>query len=279
MILLSGYVRRDSVMKLAISNIAWQQHNDTEILSGLRERGVRGIEIAPTKVWPEWQGACTEEAILYGNRMRDAGFELPAMQAILFGQPELQVFDQTSHGKFIDHIKNVADLAQGMGVKVLVFGAPKNRIRGQLQMHDAMVRATDFFRNIAEICHERNCCIGLEHNPVEYGCDFVTNVADAKELVEMVDHPGFQLHLDSAGIHMCGSNMSDVIRNAQEFVHFHISEPMLEPISGGVVDHMSAADTLIEIGYTGWVSIEMKMVPDIKSLYRSVDAAASCYVK
>ena len=202
-------------MKLAISNIAWQQHDDAEILSGLRDRGVRGIEIAPTKIWPEWQGANSEQAALYRRQLLDEGFEVPAMQAILFGRPELQVFDSSSHAAFVDHIKLVADLAAALGVKVLVFGAPKNRVRGQLSTHDAMTRAADFFRDVAEVCHSRECCIGLEHNPVEYGCDFVTNVADAKELVSRVDHPGFQLHLDSAGIHMCGPDMSDVYQKCK----------------------------------------------------------------
>ena len=77
---------------------------------------------------------------------------------------------------------------------------------------------------------------------------------------------------------MCGSSMEDVIRSAGEFAHFHISEPMLEPVSGGVVDHRSAAATLKDIGYSGWVSIEMKMVTEKQTLYQSIDKAVACYV-
>jgi sugar phosphate isomerase/epimerase len=142
-----------------------------------------------------------------------------------------------------------------------------------------MRQAADFFNDAAEICHQRQCCIGLEHNPVGYGCDFVTNVADARELVDMVDHPGFQLHLDSAGIHMCGPDIGEVISEAGKFVHYHISEPMLEPVADGEVDHERAGETLKDIGYSGWVSIEMKLVPDTDTLYRSVARATSCYVE
>ena len=265
-------------MKLSISNIAWNQHDDPEILAGLRERGVSGIEVAPTKIWPEWLNANPQQAAQYREKLSAEGFKIPAMQAILFGRPELQIFDQQTHTLFFDHIKNLADIATALGAKVLVFGSPKNRIRGQLSTHEAMLRATDFFHTAAEICHARDCCLGLEHNPVEYGCDFITNVADAHELVHQVDHPGFRLHLDSAGIQMCGSSMEDVIRSAGEFAHFHISEPMLEPVSGGVVDHRSAAATLKDIGYSGWVSIEMKMVTEKQTLYQSIDKAVACYV-
>ncbi len=265
-------------MKLSVSNIAWDQHDDPEILNNLRERGVTGIEVAPTKIWPEWLSANPQQATQYREKLSSEGFEIPAMQAILFGRPELRLFDQQCHKKFLDHIKKIADLAAALEAKVLVFGAPKNRVRGQLSSPEAMTRAVDFFHDAAEICHTRNCCIGLEHNPIEYGCDFITNVADAHELVNQVDHPGFRLHLDSAGIHMCGASMENVIRSAGKFVHFHISEPMLEPIMGGVVDHKNAAAALNNIGYTGWVSIEMKLVAEKEVLYQSIDKAVSCYV-
>jgi len=249
-----------------------------DILSGLHGRGVRGIEIAPTKVWPEWQGANAKSAALYRQKLSSLGFEIPAMQAILFGRPDLQLFDRDCHKSFFEHIKKVADLAAELGVRVLVFGAPKNRFRGQLSTSDAMQQAADFFSEAADICHQRQCCIGLEHNPVEYGCDFVTNVADARELVDLVGHPGLQLHLDSAGIHMCGSDIDKVIRGAGKFVHYHISEPMLEAVADGEVDHASAAESLKNIGYSGWTSIEMKLVPDTDILYRSIARAVSCYV-
>jgi hydroxypyruvate isomerase len=69
-----------------------------------------------------------------------------------------------------------------------------------------------------------------------------------------------------------------VIREAGKFVHYHISEPMLEPVADGEVDHQRAAELLANIGYAGWVSIEMKLVSDTDVLYRSVTRAASCYV-
>lgn len=220
-----------------------------------------------------------EQAALYRQRLSSLNLEIPAMQAILFGRPDLQLFDRDCYGAFFEHITAVADLAAGFGARVLVFGAPKNRLRGQLSSSDAMLQAADFFHLAAEICHQRQCCIGLEHNPVAYGCDFVTNVADARKLVDMVDHPGFQLHLDSAGIHMCGSDIGDVIASAGEFVHYHISEPMLEALADGEVDHERAAITLNNIAYSGWVSIEMKLVSGAELLYRSVDKAVSCYAE
>lgn len=259
------------IMKLAISNIAWDQHDDPEILELLKNNGVTGIEVAPTKLWPDWSTASHKEAVEYKKVMFEQGFDLPAMQAILFGKPELQVFDTASHAAFLEHIKLVADVANGFGSKVLVFGAPKNRKRGQIPYSKAVDIATEFFHKVAGICDAHECCIGLEHNPVEYGCDFVTNVLDAKELVEKVDHNGFKLHVDSAGLHMCGEDISEMINKAGKFVHYHISEPMLEPIYGGVVDQEKGINTLKSINYEQWVSIEMKQPASVELLKKSLE--------
>jgi len=245
-------------MKLAISNIAWERHDDPIVLELLSANGVSGIEVAPTKLWPDWSNASHQQANEYRKVMLERGFELPAMQAILFGKPELQLFDKTSHTAFLEHMKFVADLANGFGSKVMVFGAPKNRKRGQIPYSQAMEIAAEFFYKAGEICQAHKCCIALEHNPVEYGCDFATNVLDAKELVEKVNHQGFKLHIDSAGIHMCGGDIAEMIRSADKFVHYHISEPMLEPIFNGVVNQQKGINTLKEISYQEWVSIEMK---------------------
>ena len=256
-------------MKLSISNIAWD--DSAGVFGILRDYGVKGIEVAPTKVWPEWKDASYENAVLYRKEMADEGFEIPALQAILFSRPDLKVFDTACHKLFLEHIDLLSDIACGLGAKVLVFGSPKNRKRGQYSMTDAEKTASDFLRKAGEICFRKECCIGIEHNPAEYGCDFVTNVADARRLVDMVNHPGIKLHLDSGGIHMCGGDILEVIKNAGEFVHYHISEPMLEPIAGGVVNHSEALGLLRKIGYSGWVSIEMKQPESFEKVITSLN--------
>ena len=44
-------------MKLAVSNIAWDDVEQSAILAQLPALGVAGVEIAPTKLWPDWLGA------------------------------------------------------------------------------------------------------------------------------------------------------------------------------------------------------------------------------
>ncbi len=198
-------------MKLAVSNIAWDIHDDPDIFSLLRENRVQGIEIALTKVWPDWDGANSSSAKEYRKRLSNEGFEVPALQAILFGKPELQLFIPEAKHELIEHMKYISELGSVLGARVLVFGAPKNRRKGQLSTNEAVNYATEIMREIGAICSEFGVCIGWEHNPIEYGCDFITNVADARAFVDLIDSPGVQLHLDSAGLHMCGGNINEVI--------------------------------------------------------------------
>ena len=258
-------------MKLAVSNIAWENHDDTDTLKFLRNNSVSGIEVAPTKLWPNWEGSSYKKARAYKKLMEDHGFLMPAMQAIFFGKPELQVFDSTSHVAILEHIKFVANLATGLGNRILIWGAPRNRKRGKISYNRSMKIAESLFYKASEICKNHGCYIGLEHNPTEYGCDFVTNVSEAKEFITLVSHPFLKLHLDSGGIHMCGEDIVETIKLAGSFEHYHISEPMLEPIYGGVVEQKRGIDFLKLIRYDKWVSIEMKKPPSVHLLKSSIN--------
>lgn len=249
-------------MKLAVSNIAWDHPDEAHVRARLRACGVTGIEVAPTKLWPDWNGATPRAAEDAARRLRDEGFSVPAFQAILFGRPDLRLFDPGARKALLDHLRFVADLAVPMGAGVLVFGAPKNRRRGQLSLEEAHEIAVPLFRDMGRICDERGLRLGLEHNPPEYGCDFILNAADARRFVDHVDSPGVALHLDSGGLHLGGGDIGLVIRDIGPFCHYHASEPMLAPLGDTVVDHAGAVRALRDIGYDKWVSIEMSAPAD-----------------
>lgn len=244
--------------KLAISNIAWEKYNDEKILNLLHDHNVSGIELAPTKVWPEWKGINSKTIRQTKQFFDNHAFKVPAMQAILFGKPELQLFDVSSHEAFFEHFKILAEISAGLDCSVLVFGAPKNRRRFQLSVEEANDIAVDFFAKVGEIFSQNDVKLAIENNPVEYMCDYLTNVFDVENLVKKVDSKNVKVHFDSAGVHMCRGNLSKTIEQVNEFVHYHISEPMLEPIYENKVNHLLGLQELNRIDYKHWVSIEMK---------------------
>ena len=155
-----------------------------------------------------------------------------------------------------------ADLARSFGARSLVFGAPKNRELNGLTPQQGFEIAREFFREVAPDYEQRGVCLCLEANPSEYGCQFVTDSAAAAKLVRAVDRPGFGLHLDTACMHLAGEDIPQAIRNGFDVLqHFHVSEPFLGSFADPVVDHAGAAETLRALGYSAWVSLEMRESP------------------
>jgi sugar phosphate isomerase/epimerase len=184
------------------------------------------------------------------------------MQAILFGKQELQLFDTSSHDDFFEHFKLLSEISYELETEVLVFGAPKNRKRNQISVKDADEIAVEFFSKVGEIFKQSNSTLAIENNPIEYMCDYMTNVSDVQNIVNQVNSEGIKVHLDSAGIHMCGGDIADIIKDIKNFSHYHISEPMLNPIHEQKVEHKKALNTLKDINYKNWISIEMKQTND-----------------
>lgn len=255
-------------MRLSVSNIGWDLSSQSELFDFFVQEGVSGIEIAPTKIWPGWVEASAESAQRYRRYLADYGFEVPALQAILYGRPDLQVFDRDTHAKFYAHMELVVDVAAGLGATVVVFGSPGNRRQQQFKGTESV--AIDFFYRLGELCADRGCYLGIEHNPAEYGCDFLVTADEAERFVRKVSHSNVCLHVDAAGLHMYSSNLVTQLAGLRKFCHYHISEPMLEAIVGGIVDHESAFRELIKKGYSNWVSIEMKDPGSADILKRSV---------
>lgn len=49
-------------MKLTISNIAWTDADDDEVLTLLPSLEVNAVELAPTRIWLEWEFSESEVA-------------------------------------------------------------------------------------------------------------------------------------------------------------------------------------------------------------------------
>lgn len=247
-------------MKLAFSNIAWPAAAEEQILAALQAEGLTGIEVAPTKFWPNWNGASNASAAAYSEILAARGFVIPALQAILFAKPDLRLFGSDSERQQLaDHLQMVAGLAVAFGAQSLVFGAPKNRQLGEVSSRHGFEQAREFFRAVARFYEQQGVCLCLEANPAQYACTFVTDSAEAARLVRAVASPGFGLHLDTACMSLAGEDLSVAIRSSADILrHFHVSEPFLESFSSPKIDHAAVAAMLRGAGYRGWISLEMR---------------------
>jgi D-psicose/D-tagatose/L-ribulose 3-epimerase len=267
-------------MKLAVSNIAWPAELDGSVLPWLASHGVAALEVAPTRVWPDWEGITPESVSEFRRRVESEGLVISSLQSILFQKPGLTLFGTDQDRQAMrDHLRGCADLAAGLGAFCLVFGAPKNRRRGSLGEEDAFSLAAAFFAGVAEDYSQRGVCLGFEANPKDYACDFATEGATAARLVRAVGSPGFALHLDTACLYLAGEDAAAVIaQNADILRHFHVSEPNLGVFAAPASQHAAAAEALGRIQYPFWAALEMRTAtPPLPALHQAVEFLRRTY--
>lgn len=246
-------------MKLAMSSIAWEPPEDEAVARILREHGFAGVELAPTKIFPRPDAADEPAMTACREAWSRRGLPIVALQALLFGHPELTVFGD-ARPRTLEYLTGVARLGGRLGAGALVFGSPRNRARGSLPERDAWPAAVEFFRALGTAAARAGTCVCIEPNPPRYGADFIVDSEEALRLVEEVASPGFGLHLDAACALLAGEDFPARLRaSAHVLRHVHLSEPDLAPVrAGGSVDLPAIAAALRDIGYAGWVSVEMK---------------------
>ncbi|MCK2086762.1 sugar phosphate isomerase/epimerase [Thauera aromatica] len=265
--------------KLAISNLAWTG-NDDEMLALLANLGVEGVEVAPGKVAP-WDELTTSVMDAFRQRVAKHGLEISSFQAFLFGHPNLQLLgDPGSYAALCKHMDNVCQLASVAGAKVLVFGAPKNRLLLGHPMETARALAIERLSELAEIAEKHNVSLGLEAVPVAYGAEFISSYQESLALVRAVDRPGLVFHLDAGCTCVQGDDIGLAIQEtAAEIAHFHISQPQLSDFTEPTPYHFVAANALASVGYDRWLCIEMLETAEPKrSIRGAVDFLHKVYL-
>lgn len=242
-------------MKLSISNIAWAAEHDAEMYQFLQESGFQGLEIAPTRIFPEAPYEKLSEAKEWARQLKEKyGLEIPSMQSIWYGHQEKIFGTKEERQNLIDYTKKAVVFAEAIGCKNLVFGNPKNRDTDDISGNYPI--AIDFFREIGDYAAEHNTIIAFEANPSIYNTRFINKTEQAVELAYKCGSPGIKVNVDLGTIIY---NEEDIqyLKQIPEFInHVHISEPGLNLIERREI-HSSLIRMLRKIDYQGYLSVEM----------------------
>lgn len=267
--------------KLAASNIAWEPHEDDAVAAVLRARGFTGVEVAPTKRFESPIEASKKDIASYRAEWEKRGLKIVAMQALLFGRADLQLFGSATVRRALkEYLSALIEMAQGLGAQALVFGSPKNRKRGKMPLDEATDIAVEFFREIGALAASRDCVICIEPNPPSYDCDFVNTTAEAVAFANLTGSRGVRVNGDVGAMVTQGEPPAATLRDACKWLgHFHASEPMLAEV-GDAIHQAEAAAELKQSGYGGWVSIEMRPAESgsrVDAITRAADRVTRIY--
>lgn len=261
-------------MVLSISNIAWAAENDNVIYALMKQYGYSGLEIAPTRIFPEAPYDKLETAVAWAEALkRQYGFSIPSMQSIWYGRRERIFGIPEERQVLIEYTKRAVDLAEVIGCKNLVLGCPRNR-----NVPDGANTSVEisFFKEIGDYAARKGTVIGMEANPAIYHTNYINDTASALELIDRVGSKGFRLNLD-VGTMIYGKETIEVLVGKVHMIHHvHISEPGLKPIEQRTL-HSELRRLLTDEGYQGAVSIEMGKVDDMGILEDKMEYVRSIF--
>jgi sugar phosphate isomerase/epimerase len=267
---------------LSVSHIAWPPEREEEMIDLLVGAGVSVIELAPLRAFGNpllaTEAAVRAKAGNYAKR----GIRIGSFQALLFGAEAVFLFeDEASRTRMKDWLIAVGRVAGWCGAGPMVFGSPKNRLKGELSHSEAIESAAPFFREVGGACAAAGSFLVMEANPEAYGADFCTRMEQAAELVSLVDSPGFKLHVDAGGLALSGEEFEPVVRQAAKWVaHAHASQPNLIDWATPHPVHKRIAAVLHEIDYSADVAIEMRATEPFKdSVKTAIEKVTSIYQK
>lgn len=250
-------------MQLSVSNIAWDKELDEKVYSMMKLYGYSGLEIAPTRIFPEAPYDKLEEAKAWSDMLKKQyGFVVSSMQSIWFGRQE-NLFESEEERRILkDYTKKAIDFASAIGCKNLVFGCPRNR---NIPDGAAPEIAVEFFRELGDYAAINGTIIGMEANPPIYNTNYINDTAAALALIKQVDSKGFLLNLDVGTMIQNSEDVSELEGNVHLINHVHISEPNLAVIQKRAL-HQELVQLLEREHYEGYVSIEMGRVESVAIL-------------
>ena len=261
------------MVKLSISNIAWEAADDNLLYVRMKEIGYTGLEIAPTRVFSLYPYEKLADAKKWAYNLKNTyGLSISSMQSIWFGRAERLFGTQAERNILIDYTKQAIKFAVAVGCGNLVFGSPKNRNR---QIDEAEELAIFFFKEIGCYAADHNVILSLEANPPIYQTNYINTTKEAINLAKEVGTDGIRVNLDLGTVIENQECLEDYAADLSWIHHVHISEPNLKRVN--CRDIHQELKALLDLGYSGYVSIEMQKGADVNTIFRIMEEVKEVY--
>ena len=257
--------------QLAISNIAWHKEDDEAVYTAMQQAGFTGLEIAPTRIFPEMPYENLTSALLFGGYLKNQWASVPSMQSIWYGQTG-NIFNPADAEHLLDYTPRHSSLPTARTARRWCSAVLQNRMRAALGDSDAAAEA--FFMQAGNLAARYGVRLAIEANPPMY-TNYLNGTAEAFSLVKRLDNPGLAVNLDLSTMLAQGEKLQNFVDDLKYVSHVHISEPGLAPIQKRP-EHKELALLLGAVGYRGFVSVEMART-DLDTVKRTLDYVAEVF--
>ena len=247
-------------MKFAICNELFEGWTFADTCAKIREIGYTGVEIAPFTLAPRVDQVTREQRNAIKRAADEAGIAILGLHWLLARLEGFHINspDSAIRRKTADYLRAQVDLCGDISGTLMVFGSPGARkVLPDVSIDDAFEYAADTLRQITPTLADRGVTFCLE--PLSTAeTNFLNSADEGARLMDMVDHPRVRLHLDVKAMSAEKDSIPAIIRKHHGHTgHFHANDPNLRGPGMGEVDFTPIFATLREVGYPGWVSVEV----------------------
>jgi len=247
-------------MKIGICNEMFENWDIEKIFYFIKEIGYEGLEIAPFTLGNSVDEIEKEliEKIKFLSKKTD--IEIIGTHWLLAKPDGLSVStnDKSVREKTSSYLCQLVHFTAEIGGKIMVFGSPKQRNIEKNQTYDEVKKNfIECLLKPLEVAEKENIYICLE--PLAKSeTNFINTAKEAIEIINEVDHPNLKLHLDVKAMCDEGKPIPEIIKESRRYLkHFHTNDKNLLGPGFGDVNYEPIIETLKEIGYNGYLSVEV----------------------
>jgi len=247
-------------VKFAICNEIFQGWKIEEVFAHAAGLGYAGVEIAPFTL----ANSVTEIDAGERQRIREAAARanigIVGLHWVLVKPEGLYINhpDEALRRRTADYFCHLVDFCADLGGRLIVVGSPKQRnLLPGVTLEQATAWARETFRPAVARAAQRDVVVCLEPlGPAE--TNFINTAAEAVAFVQQLGSPHFQIMLDVKAMCAESKSIPQIITDSRpHFAHFHANDQNLKGPGFGEVDFAPIARALQDVGYQGYVSVEV----------------------
>lgn len=247
-------------MRFSICNELFEGWEFADTCATIRQAGFSGVEIAPFTLAKLATDVSSSARAAIRKAAGENGLDVVGLHWVLAQTEGFQINspDEAVRNRTAEYLVDLTGLCADIGGSVMIFGSPKQRsISPGLTRQQAWDYALETFRKVVPALEARNVTLCLEPlSGVE--TDFLNTASEASEMIEQISSPNFQLLLDVKAMSSEATPIPDIIRANEHILrHFHANDANMRGPGFGQTDFVPIAATLNEIGYQGWISVEV----------------------
>ena len=252
-------------MRYAVCNELFGQLSLQQAADMAAEQGFHGLELAPFTIFGDFSPAALAQGVSEAKRVfAQSGLAFAGLHWLLAKPAGLSITtaDTALRRKSWVHLRRLIDCAAELGGGKLILGSPKQRDSEAGQGREqATAILADELAAIAPYAAERGSTILIEALSSDQ-TDVVNLMAESAAIVARIGNPGVSSMFD---FHNCADETDSyatlIERHFAMIEHVHLNDLDGNHPKPGHRDYLPAFAKLGELGYAGWVSLEIFTTP------------------